>query len=333
MVFTESKCVCYNEIEMKHLEMINIIELTFLNNQDSYILKEEGKKGVVNETFTGKELANWINNRVNNAFEEGAVTINQNGGFSIKMEAKIENSVENALYLIKGTSMNRQTMENPKFLKGEFLSLKKILREFFEYNFEKKLSIDELRFLLVKNGFKQFIIPHQDNYFNGEDGLEFWRPSIIPDLVENVKDDLLKYKKSKNTRSYKCSNDIEFYITLANEVILHNLKPNFCVHCGGLFFTSTLKQKYCHRKSQVRNYTHLDCKDAVKDTKQQLRRLKKRIYNYIYNYGGKNDIDKFLNEVNPYFDKIKSTPSTENINSCFDICEKWKQLIKKKDKK
>lgn len=333
MLFTESKCVCYNEIEMKHLEMINIIELTFLNNQDSYILKEEGKKGVVNETFTGKELANWINNRVNNAFEEGAVTINQNGGFSIKMEAKIENSVENALYLIKGTSMNRQTMENPKFLKGEFLSLKKILREFFEYNFEKKLSIDELRFLLVKNGFKQFIVPHQDNYFNGKDGLEFWRPAIIPDLVENVKDDLLKYKKSKNTRSYKCRNDIEFYITLANEVILHNLKPNFCVHCGGLFFTSTLKQKYCHRKSQVRNYTHRDCKDAVKDTKQQLRRLKKRIYNYLYNYGGKNDIDKFLNEVNPYFDKIKSTPSTENINSCFDICEKWKQFTKKKGKK
>ena len=316
--------------------MISVKKLTFYNNRNDYILEEDGKRGIYNKDFTGKELADWIINRTDYIFEKGSVTFNKNGGFSIKGNAKIEGQVDDVCSLFLGVNLDKQTMENPHFKDAKIFSLKKILYKFFEYYFGQNLSIDkldELKFLLVKNGFARFIVPPQDNYFNGEDGLEFWRPAIIPDLVENVKDDLLKYKKSKNTRSYKCRNDIEFYITLANEVILHNLKPNFCVHCGRLFFTSTLKQKYCHRKSQVRNYTHRDCKDAVKDTKQQLRRLKKRIYNYLYNYGGKNDIDKFLNEVNPYFDKIKSTPSTENINSCFDICEKWKQFTKKKGKK
>lgn len=318
---------------MKHLEMVNIIELIFLNNNDGYILKEGGKKGIGSETFTGKELANWINDYVDNVFEKGAVTFKENGGFSIKGNVNIERPVENIWNPFTNMSLDKQTVKKPKFVKCETLALKKILYKFFKYHLGKELSIDKLKFLLIKNGFAKFIVPHRDSYFNGDNGLELWRPALIPDLVENVEDDLLKYENSKNTRSYKCENDTEFYIALANEVILHNLKPNLCVHCGGLFFTSTLKQKYCHRKSKVKKYTHLNCKDAVKDTKQQLRRLKKRIYDYIYNYGEKNDIDKFLNEVNPYFDKIKSTPSTENINSCFDICEEWKQLIKKKGKK
>ncbi|MBQ6143364.1 MAG: hypothetical protein IJI84_02590 [Clostridia bacterium] len=324
--------MCYNKIEMKHLEMIDIIELTFLNNHDSYILKEDGKKGIGSETFTGKELANWVNNYVDNVYEKGAVTFKENGGFSIKGNVKIERPVRNIWNPFSGKDLDKQTIENPKFFKCEILSLKKILYNFFKYHLGEKLSADKLKFLLIRNGFAKFIVPYRDIY-NDDDGYELWRPALIPDLVENIEDDLLKYENSKKTRSYKCENDMEFYIALANEVVLHNLKPNFCVHCGGLFFTSTLKQKYCHRKSKVKNYTHLDCNKAVRDIKQQLRRKKKQIYNRLYNYWEQNDIDKFLNEVNPYFDKIKVVPSIKNLNLCFYVCGKWDELTKKKDKK
>lgn len=311
-------------------------QLSFTPESNYYMLiNDDNNKS--EQKFIGEELSNLFNRKIiNNFFKEGAVKIKPDGGFSIPLNKPIEIVAGNLSPMELFRHIDRNKRIPKEFKKGTLESLKKIIYGFFCQNQNNELSEEKLKALLIKNGFERYIIPSDFKYFskdNHNNYREVWRPAIIPDLVGDIAQDLKKLDNYQIARVYDCPNDSDeiFYytITLAREAVLHKLKITYCLHCGKLFFTDTFKKKYCHRNSPIKNYTHLNCEQASKNIKQQLRRQKKNIYNHLYNYNP-DYVDEFLVSSDKYYDNLKLCPSKENISACQKFCDKWKTRFKSK---
>lgn len=107
---------------------------------------------------------------------------------------------------------------------------------------------------------------------------------------------------------------------------LNKMKLVKCEHCGRWFATSTLKVKYCSRKSVFTGYTHLNCEQAVRNINQELGRNKKRIYNSLTAYYPSNDdtIYSFLDRCAEYRENIKVQASVKNLSAYWDFLKKYK---------
>ena len=87
-----------------------------------------------------------------------------------------------------------------------------------------------------------------------------------------------------------------------------------CAHCGKPFCVpicrATSNAKYCKRLSPCilsdeLSYTHLPCEQAVRNIRQQLARMRKTIYNSLYNslemqFTGAGIIAEFLCECDRF---------------------------------
>lgn len=102
-----------------------------------------------------------------------------------------------------------------------------------------------------------------------------------------------------------------------------------CEHCGRWFATKSFKNKYCPRKTTFEGYTHLQCKQAVDNIKQEIQRRYHRRYNAIatYEYDSNNSaVNEFLNQYHIYKDRIKERKSIENLQACLN----WLDGLKKR---
>ena len=129
-----------------------------------------------------------------------------------------------------------------------------------------------------------------------------------------------------------CENLVCVVLSVVRYLAVNNYKFLLCAHCGKPFCVpisrKTSRVKFCKRNSSCvlaphLNYTHLTCEQAVRNIRQQLSRMKKRLYNSHYNSGlgfvrtnGRN-IEDFLskcgeysstsvNELKEYYDFLKS---------------------------
>lgn len=109
---------------------------------------------------------------------------------------------------------------------------------------------------------------------------------------------------------------------------VNNYKFLLCAHCGKPFCVpisrKTSRVKFCKRNSPCvlaphLNYTHLTCEQAVRNIRQQLARMKKRLYNSHYNSGlefvrtdGRN-IEDFLLKCDEY-----SSTSVSELKEYYD---------------
>ena len=103
-----------------------------------------------------------------------------------------------------------------------------------------------------------------------------------------------------------------------------------CEHCGRWFATTTLKNKYCPRKSTFSGYTQHNCEQAVRNISQELQGEKKRIYNamttYTTNYGNE-EINNFLDKCSVFRDKIKNRASVENLSEYWEFLKNYKDGV------
>ena len=129
----------------------------------------------------------------------------------------------------------------------------------------------------------------------------------------------------KNIKSIK-----EVIYSLLYYYAYNNLKLVKCEHCGRWFATTTLKNKYCPRKSTFSGYTQHNCEQAVRNISQELQREKKRIYNamttYTTNYGNE-EINNFLDKCSAFRDKIKNRASVENLSEYWEFLKNYKDGV------
>lgn len=101
-----------------------------------------------------------------------------------------------------------------------------------------------------------------------------------------------------------------------------------CEHCVRWFATKSFKNKYCPRKTTFEGYTHLQCKQAVDNIMQEIRRRKKNRRSVLENYKGtyqNDELDAFLQKFNEFNDKLKQRKSIENLQACINWLETMKR--------
>ena len=129
---------------------------------------------------------------------------------------------------------------------------------------------------------------------------------------------------------YQCYSQADIIFSIFHFLVLCKYKFKKCEHCGKYFATQTLKQMYCYRNSPYPKYEHLECSDAVKDIKQNLRRMRRKIENNLYgNQPLKYDI--FITKSAELLQTVKKHPTIDNINKAFDYIntDKWYKRKKK----
>ena len=83
---------------------------------------------------------------------------------------------------------------------------------------------------------------------------------------------------------YTCYSMEDIIFSVFHFLVLMDYKFNMCHHCLKFFATTTLKRKYCNRKSPYPKYEHLPCEEAVRNIKQLLARKRKVIYDKLSTY-------------------------------------------------
>ena len=131
-------------------------------------------------------------------------------------------------------------------------------------------------------------------------------------------------------RYYSCRTMIDFVFSLIHYYIFNGYKIRLCSHCGKLFATQNLKEKYCTRKSPFPEYEKYSCKQAIKPIKDMLEkkrhsederlRLRAKEYGVSSKY---NEIwNNFAKTASDYKKQIKHGASiellTEYKNFLFD---------------
>ncbi len=134
--------------------------------------------------------------------------------------------------------------------------------------------------------------------------------------------------------TYECSSICEILLAFLHYFKMNRYSMDYCVHCGKVLFTQSLKEKYCERKSpyvqqywdnQSKDFSHLPCKEGVKNIKQKLARKRARIQSSIaQKYVGSAtqecssystpEMRLFQDDADQFLDKVKQASTIENLH-------------------
>jgi len=95
------------------------------------------------------------------------------------------------------------------------------------------------------------------------------------------------YENNAFISTYTCYSIKDIMFSVLHYLMVHRYKFRQCEHCGKFFATTTEKNKYCNRKSPYKGYgkfnsfEHIECEQAVRNIRQEIRREKNRIDDYI----------------------------------------------------
>lgn len=111
-------------------------------------------------------------------------------------------------------------------------------------------------------------------------------------------------------RYYSCSNMINFVFALVHYLIYNGYKITNCAHCGKLFATKNLKEKYCCRNSPFPGYERYNCKEAVDRLKDALEKRRttenERLRQKATEYGIFSTHAKVFNDFSSTCDRYKA---------------------------
>jgi len=155
------------------------------------------------------------------------------------------------------------------------LSELEIAKQVFDLKFSYKIEFKEKN-ILYEWGYKT-------NPINGERVYEYHYLPIEYHFDFNWDELFAEYKDNAHMFSYSCYNEQDIIFSVLHYLILNKYKFRKCGHCGKYFATKTDKFIYCNRKSPYKGYgifsgfEHLECEQAVRNIRQEIRRDKKRI--------------------------------------------------------
>ncbi len=139
---------------------------------------------------------------------------------------------------------------------------------------------------------------------------------------------------------YFCENIVQVVFSIVHYCILEGYQFGKCAHCGKWFARKTKKIEYCSGKSPVilgnKNYTHLNCGDAVKNIRQQLKRMRNQIrknYDY-YDLAGDSAQSQYASTFEEQFGskyQIRWMKCKEDFEKCYEFLERELSLSTGRD--
>jgi len=168
-----------------------------------------------------------------------------------------------------------------------------------------------------------------DPYYEGRrDGFLYGFTQFSP-LTDSF-DPLEGFVRGKAQRSvcfeYECNRLKEIALAVLHYCLIDGYKTAYCQHCGKLFATQSLKNKYCKRNSPYKGYTHLNCELAVKRIKGKLRSRYGVVRTPLYNRDdGLERLREVSDSYNSFMAEIRRCASVSNLKKCddylFDDCK------------
>lgn len=126
-----------------------------------------------------------------------------------------------------------------------------------------------------------------------------------------------------------CRTMIDFVFSLVHYYIFNGYKITSCAHCGKLFATKNLKNKYCSkRNSTFHGYEKYTCKEAVKKISDTLE--KRRISEYerlrqrADEYGCKS---KYYDTFNDFCEKCNDFKRKVKKGASISLLEEYKSFL------
>jgi len=142
----------------------------------------------------------------------------------------------------------------------------------------------------------------------------FYYPPITYSYETNLKTIFEENKEVPYRFFYTCYSMEDIIFSVFHYLILMNYKFNLCKHCSKYFATTTLKRKFCNRKSPYPKYEHLECEQAVRNIKQLLARRRKVIYDKLSIYYAYAVLEEFLFFCDRKKDDVDCAPNIYNLN-------------------
>ena len=121
---------------------------------------------------------------------------------------------------------------------------------------------------------------------------------------------------------YQCYSPSDILFSVIHFLTLNKYKFAICTHCGKYFATNNLKNIYCDRFSEYPGYEKLDCYNAVKRIRQQIKRKYRQIYkNLSANYTCE-ILDNFVKQYDKLSLELNKHSDYDIINDCFTFLSK-----------
>jgi len=208
------------------------------------------------------------------------------------------------------SSLKSIITEKKRFLFSEL----EIAKQVFDLTFSCKIEFEE-RNILYDWGYTI-------NPINGEKVHEFHYLPIEYTFDFDWDKLFEEYEDNAHLFSYTCYNVQDIIFSVLHYLILQKYKFIQCGHCGKYFAAKSEKTIYCKRKSPYKGYgrfsgfENLECEQAVRNIRQEIRRDKKRIDDYICALDRQNNTTKsfdFANKCENYEKKMQKHFTTDNL--------------------
>lgn len=110
---------------------------------------------------------------------------------------------------------------------------------------------------------------------------------------------------------YNCYSIVDVPFAILHYLLLNEYKFRECEHCGKIFATKTLKQKYCTRKSPYPKKQHLECKEAAKNIMTHITQRKNGVYTNLERNHSEKAED--FNKINEFIYRKDKNTGEKNI--------------------
>ncbi len=192
----------------------------------------------------------------------------------------------------------------------------------------KKISIEELeRIKLFFNINLNYSISLKENNplyekLNGKKDIKEF--TYIP--LEYGHCNINKIFEDNKTKSYKyiykCDTLTEVIFSILHYLIINKYnKVRRCNHCEKLYFYQHSNSEFCNRKTPIKEYEHLECKQAVKNIKQLCKRRNKIIDEKIDNEYYHN-LKKYRASWKKYKEIVNKEPTVEHLRQLATLTSK-----------
>lgn len=126
-------------------------------------------------------------------------------------------------------------------------------------------------------------------------------------------ENLFKDYENESIQIYQCNTLTEVIFSIWYYLISNKYnKTRKCNHCEKWYFYSHSNNKYCSRKSPIKNYEHLECEQAVRNIVQLFNRRNRKILltlKDVYPY----NLNKYKNLWNKYKAQVDKEANVNNI--------------------
>jgi len=197
------------------------------------------------------------------------------------------------------------------------------LDEIFKSERKENISLNELEMIRSFNEELKFTFKLQRRTTASEYVDIFFGTHTTMEIIQNVLND----KNGHIRVAYTCYSLEDILFAVWHYLVLQGyIKFNQCHHCERYFATTTLKQKYCNRKSPYKDCKKQTCDKAVDKMKLKLTRRANGVYSHLLDFYHEEVYNEFKSEYKKLKAKRWNVENLKELERFLDknvVKERW----------